>query len=181
VERGRWGVYPNGRVGESCAECGVLSPVSPMRSSAAVLLIDDNEDDTLLLRRAMESCCPKVTDVQSVSDVESGKSYLQGTGEYGDRDKFPLPRVIMLDVRLSRGSGVSFLEWAKAHPHFKTIPIVAITGDISAQQATELLAHGANAVMVKGADFNKLKEGLLHATEFWLGHCVGPELPAKAG
>jgi CheY-like chemotaxis protein len=148
-----------------------------MGSSAAVLLIDDNEDDTLLLRRAMESCCPSVTNVHSVSEMEFGKSYLQGTGKYADRHAYPMPRLIMLDVNLGRGSGAGFLEWAKAHPQFKTIPIVAITGDISSQQATELLARGANAVMVKGADFNRLKQGLLHATELWLHHSVGPELP----
>jgi CheY-like chemotaxis protein len=99
------------------------------------LLIDDNEDDTLLLRRAMESCCPSVTDVHSVSEMEFGKSYLQGTGKYADRHAYPMPRLIMLDVNLGRGSGRGFLEWAKAHAQFKTIPIVAITGDISSQQA----------------------------------------------
>jgi CheY-like chemotaxis protein len=164
----------------SASASGVLSPESSLGSSAAVLLIDDNEDDTLLLRHAMESCCPSVTNVQSVSDMESGKSYLQGTGKYADRDGFPMPRLIMLDVNLRRGSGGGFLEWAKAHPQFNTIPIVAITGDISARQATKLLARGVNAVMVKGADFSKLRQGLLHVTELWLRHSVVPELYVEA-
>jgi len=50
----------------------------------AVLLIDDSEDDTLLLRRAMANCCPSVTNVQSVSEVEAAQGYLTGAGEYED-------------------------------------------------------------------------------------------------
>src|SRR5687767_14620876 len=129
----------------------------------AVLVIDDSEDDTLLLRRAMDNCCPTVGVVQSVSNVEAAQRYLSGTGEYEDRSKYPMPRLIFLDLGLGRANGNAFLQWAKAHPRFRTIPIVAITGDISERQATATLAQGANAVMVKGANFNELKQGLLHA------------------
>jgi CheY-like chemotaxis protein len=141
----------------------------------AVLVIDDSEDDTLLVRRAMENCCPSVGQMRSVSDVEAAQRYLEGVGEYADRTGHPMPRLIFLDLFLKRGNGRAFLEWAKAHPRFKVIPIVALSGDISERHATEILAQGANAVMAKGADYNELKQGLLHATELWLRHSIGPE------
>jgi len=89
-----------------------------------------------------------------------------------------MPRLIFLDLNLRQAKGAAFLEWVKAHPQFKTIPIVAITGDISERQATATLAQGASAVMKKGANFDELKHGLLHATELWLRHCIGPDLSA---
>jgi len=152
-----------------------------MAGSSAVLLIDDSEDDTLLLRRAMANCCPSVNNVQSVADLEAAQRYLHGSAEYEDRSKYPMPRLIFLDLNLRQAKGAAFLEWAKAHPRFKTIPIVAITGDISERQATATLAQGASAVMVKGGNFDDLKQGLLHATELWLRHCIGPELSPPGG
>jgi CheY-like chemotaxis protein len=146
----------------------------------AVLFIDDNADDAFLLRRALESC-PSVDTVQSITNVDSAQRYLLGAGEYSDRRKYPMPRLIFLDLFAGRTNGAEFLSWAKAHARFMVIPIVAITGSISDAQATEVLAKGANAVMSKGAEFNELKQGLLRATDLWLRHCIGPQLPAEAG
>jgi CheY-like chemotaxis protein len=146
----------------------------------AVLLIDDNPNDAFLLRRALDSC-PSVDIVQSVEGVEEAQCYLQGVGEYADRNKYPMPGMIFLDLFLGRRNWTEFLIWAKEHACFKVIPIVALTGSIPEDRATEVLSYGANAVMSKGVDCEALKQGLLRATDLWLRHCIGSQLPAEAG
>src|SRR5688572_10356390 len=143
-----------------------------------VLLIDDSADDTLLFERAIVSS-PTKPAFRVVKDVESAQRYLRGHGDYANRAQWPLPRLIFLDLLLENTRGTDFLIWSKAHPRFKRLPIVVVTGSISPTVASEVLGLGANAVVEKPANFEDLKLVLLALCDVWLRISVGPEFPVE--
>jgi CheY-like chemotaxis protein len=149
-----------------------------MAGSAAVLLIDDNGDDAFLFQRAMGGSRAQVR-LHVVTDVSSAQNYLRGLEPYEDRSKWPMPRLVFLDMRLRQTHGTEFLTWAKANPRFKRIPIVAVSSSLTGVAANEILSLGANAVMVKAAQFNELKDAIVSACDLWLHYCVGPDFGSE--
>ena len=145
-----------------------------MPESVAVLLIEDDPNDALLFERAI-SDVPACPALKVVSDIESAQSYFRGHGQYADRALWPMPRLILLDLNLGNTRGTDFLIWAKAHPRFKRIPIVVVTGSISPATVGEILSLGANAVMQKPLGLDQLRSVLTTACEFWLCIAIAPE------
>jgi CheY-like chemotaxis protein len=75
-----------------------------------ILLVDDSEDDRLLLRRGLK----RFTEVRIVGEAEDGQvaiNYLSGMGDFSDRDRFPLPDTMVLDLNMPGLNGFDVLEW----------------------------------------------------------------------
>src|ERR1700679_2636420 len=92
----------------------------------AILIIDDNTDDANLIRRALLGLHPKppVKTVTSGSDL---KAYLNGEGRYADREAFPYPGLILLDLRMPEMDGFEVMEWLKSQPQHAAIPVIVIS------------------------------------------------------
>src|ERR1043165_3177141 len=79
------------------------------RSAAAkvvtVLHIDDDPNDTELLRAATKRAKTHF-DLQNVEDGEHAIAYLNGDGVYADRDRYPMPALILLDLKMPRATGM---------------------------------------------------------------------------
>jgi CheY-like chemotaxis protein len=139
-----------------------------MGPQPSLLLVEDNEDDVFLMARALNSasfgCMP-----QTVADGRLALDYLAGTGSYADRQAYPLPALIFLDIKLPRISGLEVLRWLRAQPDLRQIVVIVLTssnhpGDI--RQAYDL---GANSYVVKPASYQELVEFARACKEYWLG------------
>jgi len=95
-------------------------------SVPVVLLVEDSEDDALLLKRQLQKARVDVH-LQVVCDGENAIRYLAGEGEYADRDKFPLPSLVFLDLNLPRKSGLEVLAWIREQPYLHRLPVVVLT------------------------------------------------------
>ena len=95
-----------------------------------VLIADDYESDRLFLRRAIIEHAPALEVVAEVEDGMEVVAYLSGEGLYADRSKYPLPELIILDVRMPRMTGIEVLEWLEKrdYPSLK----IAMLADSSA-------------------------------------------------
>jgi len=78
-----------------------------------VLIADDYEADRFFLKEAIRRHAPLLEVVAEVQDGTEVVSYLQGAGEYGDRDRFPFPELLIMDLRMPRMTGLEVLEWLK--------------------------------------------------------------------
>jgi CheY-like chemotaxis protein len=119
------------------------------KDSFSVLLVDDSDDDRLFLRRALRKN-PGFVVVGEVCDGEEAIAYLAGQGEFGDREKFPYPDVVLLDLKLPRMSGFEVLEWIQAQKPGK-LHVVVLSGSFLPEDITRSRALGAAAYFKKEA------------------------------
>ena len=91
-----------------------------------------------------------------VNNGREAVDYLSGKGEFADRQRFPLPGLILLDVKMPEMSGLEALAWIRAQEVFKAIPTVLFTS--STQQSDVVLSRqlGANAYLVKPSNSDPL-------------------------
>jgi CheY-like chemotaxis protein len=140
-----------------------------------MLFVEDDENDVKLLQMAIASGAAGHT-VQIVGNGEEAIRYLRGEGHYADRQKFPLPNVILTDLKMPRMSGLELLRWLREHPECSVIPTIVLSGSALPADVREAYRLGANAYMAKPSNLNELVEMLRLTYEFWsLCHC--PEMP----
>jgi len=113
-----------------------------------ILVVENNSDDLFFLKRALRNA--HVSDnLHSVSEGRSAIAYLSGQNEYADRNRFPLPWLIFLDLKLPYKSGIEVLEFIRSQPQLQNINVVVVTAsedDKDMRRTTEL---GVNAYLMK--------------------------------
>ena len=125
--------------------------------AATILHVEDDPNDTLLFEHA----CKKagiVFDLQAVSDGDQAIAYLRGVNDFSDRAKHPLPRLILLDLKMPRVSGFDVLTWLRSENALNQVPVVVLTSsnhDADVKRAYDL---GAKSYLVKPVGFEALVE-----------------------
>ncbi|HWD41238.1 MAG TPA: response regulator [Fimbriimonas sp.] len=121
----------------------------------AVLLVEDSEDDVFAFRRAYKKANLDLP-LQIVTDGQQAVDYLAGDGEFAARDRYPLPRLMFLDLKLPYLDGFEVFSWMRDRKDLSSVSVVVLTGSDEQrdrQQATEL---GARGYIVKPAEPNEL-------------------------
>lgn len=132
-----------------------------------ILLVEDNPRDVLLIQRAFRKA-NLTNPLQVVGDGEAAVLYLSGEGSYEDRDRYPLPSLILLDLKLPRKSGAEVLEWLRQQPRLKRLPVVVLTSSREYADVNKLYDLGANAYMVKPVTFDNLVEIVKTLNLHWI-------------
>jgi CheY-like chemotaxis protein len=142
-----------------------------MASDEPVLIAEDSEDDILFLRRAFRRAGIK-NPVREVPDGQQAIQYLEGQGQYSDRKQYPLPCVIITDLKMPNVDGFGLLRWLRDRPEFNPVPKLVLSGsDIERdrQQAAEL---GACGYFVKPNGFDTLVKVVADIDHEWIStHC----------
>jgi len=140
-----------------------------------ILHIEDDENDVLLMEFAMGKA-GFVDPVQIASDGQMAIDYLKGNGEFDDRNEFPLPYLILLDLKLPQVPGLEVLKWIRQEAGLK-IPVVILTSSQSDADVAAAYEMGANAYLVKPSDTVKLAEIAKTIKSFWLTQNTPPPVP----
>src|SRR5215469_16748602 len=93
----------------------------------AVMIAEDSDDDAMAIRATLRNAGVTLP-LKFVTDGSSVIAYLKGTGEYADREKFPIPSVLLLDLRMPRLNGFQVMEWLKTQKQFHDLLVVALGG-----------------------------------------------------
>ena len=120
-----------------------------------VLCVDDSSDDTLLLRRACRRAGVKFL-LQSVDDGDKAIAYLTGIQAYSDRTTYPIPTLILLDLKMPTRSGFDVLEWLRSQPQYKTLPVAILTSSHHDSDVREAYQKGANCFLTKPVQYDAL-------------------------
>ena len=123
-----------------------------------VLVVEDERSDLFSLERAFRQVGQEFV-LQVVETGEEAVHYLEGKEPYSDRAQYPLPILIILDLRLPGMSGLDLLKWIRQQSLFKELPIIALTayGNRNLPRAYEL---GLDFYLLKSAEANSLAEVL---------------------
>jgi CheY-like chemotaxis protein len=113
-----------------------------------ILHVEDEPDDAFILQIALRKA-RLACELRCARDGDQALQYLQGLGCFSDRSRFPLPDLVLLDLKLPLVDGFEVLTWARARPEFKMLPIVILSGSSIEQDQTRALQLGATACFVK--------------------------------
>src|SRR6478672_12672813 len=117
-----------------------------------ILLVEDDSNDVLLIQRAFRKASLS-NPLQIVEDGEAAILYLKGEESFADRDRYPLPRLILLDLKLPRKSGFEVLVWLRQQPKFYGLPVVVLTSSKEKNDIQQAYLLGANSYLVKPVGF----------------------------
>ena len=144
-----------------------------------ILVVDDLEEDTFLIRTSLEKANVDCT-FQAVRSGEEAISYLKGEGKYRDRQEFPLPDLILLDLKMIGMDGFEVLEWIRQHPTLRTLRVVVLTSSDQMQDVNRAYEFGANSFLVKPLDFKNYVQLGQFLNGYWLKLDRGPETSREA-
>ena len=112
-----------------------------------VLVADDSEDDRFLLKKAMH----RASRLRIIGEVGNGGdviNYFKGHAHFNDREKFPLPDLLLLDLKMPHKDGFEVLTWLRTQS-FKNLTVVVLTDSMQAEHIKRALDLGADLFQVK--------------------------------
>ncbi len=134
---------------------GIIS--GPMFNRQTVLLVEDNEDDVFIMQRSFHKA-EVPNPLQVVADGQQAIAYLEGEGKYDDRQRYPLPVVILLDLNLPKKNGHEVLQWVRQQPGLSRNTVHILTASNRAVDVERAFDLGANSYLVKPSRVEALTE-----------------------
>jgi CheY-like chemotaxis protein len=119
----------------------------PEKDTFFVLVADDSTDDRLFIRTAMRRA-PRLRIVAEVADGSEVIAYLKGRDIYADRNRYPLPDLMLLDLKMPSMDGFEVLEWMRTQ-NFLGMSVVVLTDSMQAEHIKRALDMGADMFQVK--------------------------------
>jgi DNA-binding response OmpR family regulator len=116
-----------------------------------ILLIDDSENDALLLKRALFRAGFE-DPVFHIDDPDVACDYLAGEGKYSNREKYPIPEVVFLDLKMPKFDGFQILKWIKGQPQLGRVIVIVLTHMQDVRMIQLAYQLGAHSFLSKGAD-----------------------------
>jgi CheY-like chemotaxis protein len=132
-----------------------------------ILLVEDNPDHAELVMRNLEDF--RVANrVIHVDDGQAALDYLYGQGQYADRRSYPMPDLMLLDLRLPKVDGLQVLKEVKENADLRSLPVVILTtSDAERDLATAYDSH-ANSFLTKPINFGDFSNLIRDLGFYWL-------------
>jgi CheY-like chemotaxis protein len=124
-------------------------------SRPVILLVDDNPHDVVLIRLAFRKV-GIIDTIQLVKDGNEAMRYIRGEGAYADRHHYPMPTLILLDLKMPQANGFDVLEMIRQSPALNKVTIVVMSGSRDDSDISRAYDLGANAYLVKPTRFEDL-------------------------
>ncbi len=138
-----------------------------MLNAVPILLAEDDENDIFLMGRAFDRAgIPNPLVV--VRNGQEAIDYLEGTGRFAPRDRFPLPGIVLLDLKMPAMDGFDVLKWLRAKPQFDTLPVVVLTSSKLQADVDKSRQLGVYDYRVKPQAFDDLVRLLDDVRKCWL-------------
>ena len=138
-----------------------------MIGEATVLLAEDDADDILLTQIAFEKA-RLANPLQVVRDGEEAIDYLKGVGRFADRRQFPLPILLLLDLKMPKANGFQVLEWLRQQPDFGRLSVAIMTSSDHDPHISRAYQLGADSYLRKPPDAMALLALVQRLHAYWM-------------
>jgi CheY-like chemotaxis protein len=146
-----------------------------MSDLALFLLVEDSESDAILIRRAFIKG-NVINPLQVVTAGDQAIAYLKGEGPFSNRSEYPLPELVLLDLKLPGIDGFQVLRWIRQQPDLRALRVVVLTSSDRIQDVNMAYQLGANSFLVKPVDFERFVEISQALRGYWLWLSKAPEV-----
>jgi len=133
----------------------------------AILIVEDNPDHRELALLALGDCCDPAR-LLAVPDGADALDFLFGRGRFDGRDSRKQPRLVVLDMKLTRVDGLEVLRAMRAHPATQSVPVVMLSSSTEKAELDSCYDAGANSVVRKSHDFEEMRRKMRQMYEFWV-------------
>lgn len=134
--------------------------------SIEILVADDDAEDRMLIKDALLESRLK-NGIQFVEDGEQLMAYLNNSGKYSDKDKYPLPGIILLDLNMPKKDGRESLREIKQDSRLKSIPIVVLTTSKAEEDILKTYNLGVSSFITKPVSFEGLVNVMKTLNKYW--------------
>lgn len=157
----------------SLEKCTMQVDVSLVSERMVILLVEDLADDVLLVRRAFAEAKLDPA-LHVVGDGEEALDYLLGMGKYANRNDYPMPSLVLLDLKLPKMNGIEVLRWIRLQPNLKALRVIVLTSSEDIFDVNRAYEAGANSFLVKPLDFTNYPAMMGTLSRFWLTESKAP-------
>jgi CheY-like chemotaxis protein len=116
-----------------------------------VLYAEDSPDDVIIFELALKRASLPLH-LHQVHDGEEAIAWLCGDGHFADRTKYPLPDILILDLKMPRKSGFDVLEWLRESKRFERMPVVILSSSDDPRDLKRAEELGVTKYFRKSAD-----------------------------
>jgi CheY-like chemotaxis protein len=144
-----------------------------MNTTSVILLVEDEPDSVFFFEHAMKKAEIE-NPLQVAKDGRGALDYLEGVGEFANRQKHPLPGLVILDLKLPRATGFEVLQQLRQRPETRRTIVLMLTSSASDDDIAKAYALGANSYLVKPIQLQELEKIVQAIKTFWLTHNQPP-------
>lgn len=135
--------------------------------SKCILLVEDNTDDEILTMMAFKENNIMNTIMVAHDGVEA-LDYLFATGKFANRDRYQLPQVVLLDLKLPKIDGLEILHQIRTNELTRLLPVVILTSSKEDMDMFQSYQFGANSYIRKPVDFEQFSQSIKQLGLYWL-------------
>ncbi len=132
-----------------------------------ILLVEDEEAHAELTKRAIRKA-GNANRIDILTTGEEALDYVFNRGKYANKTKYPLPGLILLDIKLPGIDGIEVLKQIKEHPVLKKIPVIMLTTSDREEDICQSYSHYANSYLTKPVGFKEFEERIMQIDFYWM-------------
>ena len=137
-----------------------------MLNNQIILLAEDDPNDILLIQRAFQKAGFQ-NSLKVVRDGEQAIDYLRGADPYSDRNNFPLPFLLLLDLKMPGTDGFEVLQWVRSERDLKRLLVIVLTSSNLQSDVDRAYELGANSYLVKPVEFQEMVNMIQRFEAYW--------------
>ena len=145
-----------------------------MPEPQVILLVEDRDDDVVLILRAFKQA-NLPTPIHVVRHGEEAIHYLAGKGKYAVRSEYPLPTLVLLDLKMPLVDGFEVLRWIRSQPGLSSLLVIVLTSSEQMRDVNRAYQLGANSFLIKPMDFENATTLSQMIYDYWLRANQPPE------
>ena len=110
----------------------------------------------------------------SVGNGAEAIAYVEGAGKFSDRSAYPLPNVLLLDLKMPVTDGFTFLRWRRNSLPAKAVPTIVFSSSSLADDIRLAYELGANSYVLKPTAPERLQEMARNLGAWWIDFNLSP-------
>lgn len=138
----------------------------PNKRTIAILIADDDAEDRMLIQEALDESRLK-NHIQFVENGEELMDYLHNRGQFSDKEKYPNPGLILLDLNMPKKDGREALKEIKSEEKLRMIPIVVLTTSKAEEDILKTYDLGVSSFITKPVTFSSLVDVMKTLSKYW--------------